>query len=118
MKELSSIEINGHRKLVKIWAITFLVLFPVLITLGLLMRLNQGEVLDIGIDNFYVFMTLHGLGMAGVMYSMAFAGLWYLLSKKYVRLNLKTGYFVYFADRKSTRLNSSHLKLSRMPSSA
>ncbi len=97
MKELSSVEINGQRKLVKTWTITFLILFPVMITLGLLMRLNQGEVIDLGIDNFYVIMTLHGLGMAGILYSMAFAGLWYLLSKKYVNLNLKTGYFVYFA---------------------
>ena len=29
-----------------------------------------------------------------------------------------TAFFVVMADRKSTRLNSSHLKLSRMPSSA
>ncbi|MBW7892360.1 MAG: cbb3-type cytochrome c oxidase subunit I [Chitinophagaceae bacterium] len=96
MLQISSDEIKKQRKLVITWGVTFLIAFPLLIVLGLLMRLNQGEVFDLGMDTFYVLMTLHGLGMAGVLYSMAFAALWYLISTRYAKLNLATGYVVYF----------------------
>ena len=45
--------------------------------------------------NFYAFMTLHGLGMAAILFSMAFAAIWYLISTRYARLNIGVGYFVY-----------------------
>lgn len=45
--------------------------------------------------DFYSYMTLHGLGMAGVLFSMAFAALWYLNGTRYVRLNINLGYFLY-----------------------
>ncbi|MBS1749599.1 MAG: cbb3-type cytochrome c oxidase subunit I [Bacteroidetes bacterium] len=96
MIQLNPAEIKNQRRLVIVWSITFLIAFPLLIVLGLLMRLNQGEEIKLGIDTFYVLMTLHGLGMAGVLYSMAFAGLWYLISTRYVRLSVATGYVVYF----------------------
>lgn len=96
MIQLSSAELKKQRKLVITWSITFLIAFPLLIVLGLLMRLNQGEEVKLGIDTFYVLMTLHGLGMAGVLYSMAFAGLWYLISTRYAKLSITTGYVVYF----------------------
>src|SRR5574338_619289 len=96
MLQLSPLEIKKQRKLVIVWSVTFLIVFPLLIVLGLLMRLNQGEEVKMGMDTFYVLMTLHGLGMAGVLYSMAFAALWYLISTRHAKLSIATGYFVYF----------------------
>ncbi len=97
MRDIDSLELKKQKTLITLWSFTFLIIFPILIILGLLMRLNQGEVIDLGIDNFYVLMTLHGLGMAGLLYSMAFGALWYLLSTRYVRLNTQVGYFIYAA---------------------
>lgn len=98
MIQLEPIEIKRQKKLVTIWSITFLIVFPVLITLGLLMRLRQGEDIKIGMDTFYAMMTMHGLGMAGTLFSFAFAGLWYLISTRHARLNIKVGYFVFFLN--------------------
>lgn len=92
MIQISQEEKRKQRKLILIWCITFMVVFPFLIVLGLLMRLNQGETIDYGMGNFYAGMTLHGLGMIGILYSIAFAGMWYLLSIRYVKLNIKIGY--------------------------
>jgi cytochrome c oxidase subunit 1 len=39
---------------------------------------------------------MNGLGMAGVLFSMAFAAIWYLISTRFARLNIRIGYFVYF----------------------
>lgn len=95
MIQISVVEKKKQRKLIILWSITFLIVFPLLITLGLLMRLGQSEDIKLGMDTFYVLMTLHGLGMAGLLYSFSFAGLWYLISTRHARLNLATGYVVY-----------------------
>ncbi|MFA5670662.1 MAG: cbb3-type cytochrome c oxidase subunit I [Balneolaceae bacterium] len=68
-----------------IWQLLVLVVFPCMIILGLLMRMNQAEMVNMG--SFYAMMTLHGLGMAGILFSGAYAALWYLLSKN-MTLNL------------------------------
>lgn len=96
MIQITPLEKKQQKKLVTIWSITFLTLFPILITLGLLMRLNQGEEINLKANTFYALMTLHGLGMAGVLFSIAFAALWYLISTRYARLLVGVGYFVYF----------------------
>ncbi|MBX2930777.1 MAG: cbb3-type cytochrome c oxidase subunit I [Chitinophagaceae bacterium] len=95
MIQIDSTDIKKQKKLALTWAITFLILFPVLITLGLLMRLRQGEVTEAAPSEFFSYMTLHGLGMAGVLFSFAFAALWYLNSTRYVKLNVKFGWFLY-----------------------
>lgn len=96
MLPLKPVELKQQKGLALTWSITFLLLFPLLILLGFLMRLGQGEVIKLLLANYYAYMTLHGLGMAGVMLSMAFAAIWYLVSTRFVRLNIKVGYFVYF----------------------
>lgn len=96
MIQLEPVQFKQQRKLAIIWSVTFLIVFPLLITLGLLMRLNQGAMIKLPFNDFYALMTLHGLGMIGVLFSMGFAGLWYLISTRYVRLNPKIGYFTYF----------------------
>lgn len=97
MEQLEPMEFKKERRLAIIWSVTFLILFPLLIILGLLMRLNQGEMIKLSPGTFYALMTLHGLGMASVLFSVAFAGLWYLISTRYARLNIGVGYFTYFA---------------------
>ena len=89
-------QLKKERRLIITWSVTFLIVFPLLITLGLLMRLNQGEIIKLPINDFYALMTLHGLGMIGILFSFAYAGLWYLISTRYVRLNIKVGYVAYF----------------------
>ncbi|MCO5259781.1 MAG: cbb3-type cytochrome c oxidase subunit I [Crocinitomicaceae bacterium] len=95
MEELTTTEYKKQRKLIIVWGITFLVVFPLLVTLGMLMRISHAELADISAERFYSFMTLHGLGMIGLLFSFAFAGIWYLLSTRYVKLKLSVGYFVY-----------------------
>jgi len=88
--------LKRQRTLAIAWGITFLILFPLLAILGLFMRLGQGELIKLLLANFYAFMTLHGLGMAGLLFSMAFAAIWYLISIRFARLNIRVGYFVFF----------------------
>ena len=92
-----TVELKSQRKLAIVWGVTFLILFPFLITLGLLMRLDQGNLTTLSPTTFYALMTLHGLGMAGVLFSFAFSALWYLNGTRYVKLHTGIGYFVYFA---------------------
>ncbi len=97
MKLIDTIEIKKQRNLATIWGATIMVLFPFLVLLGLLMRLSQGDVTETAPAEFYSYMTLHGLGMAGALFSFAFSGLWYLNGTRITKLNLKVGYFVFFA---------------------
>lgn len=97
MLQLDPLEFKKQRRLAVLWGITLMILFPVLIILGLLMRMSQGDMSDLSPDTFYAYMTFHGLGMAGTLFSFSLAGLWFLNSTRIVRLNLKIGYFVYIA---------------------
>ncbi len=89
-------DIQQHKKLMTVWSVTFLILFPLLIVLGLLMRANQGEVVKMEYSTFYSLMTLHGLGMAGTLFSIAYAALSYLIATRYVKLSVALGTTVYF----------------------
>ncbi|MCO5269893.1 MAG: cbb3-type cytochrome c oxidase subunit I [Brumimicrobium sp.] len=94
MFQIDNTEKKQHRKLLTIWIVILLVLFPALITLGLLMRLNQGEAIELMPNTFYSIMTLHGLGMAGLLFSFAWAALCYLVGTRYAKLNIKFLYFI------------------------
>lgn len=96
MIHLEPVILKKQRRLIITWSITFLVLFPLLIFLGFLMRIGQGEMKKLLLANFYSLMTLHGIGMMSVLFSFAFAILWYLISTRFARLNIWVGYFVYF----------------------
>jgi cytochrome c oxidase subunit 1 len=74
------------RRLVALWSATMLALFVVLVLLGLTMRLGQAELLALHPGLFYAIMTMHGLGMAGVLYSAGFGALW-LLCRREVELS-------------------------------
>lgn len=64
-----------------IYSITALIVFVVLVLLGFVMRVSQSGVVEVRPDYFYAIMTLHGLGMAGVLYTAGYAAVWYLLAK-------------------------------------
>ncbi len=96
MIQAESPKLKRQRRLAVAWGITFLILFPLLIIPGLIMRLGQAELIKLLLANFYAFMTLHGLGMMGLLFSMAFAAIWFLISTRFTALNIKVGYFVFF----------------------
>jgi len=76
---------TGQNRSVRLWAgaysITVLIVFVVLVLLGLVMRLAQSGAVEVRPDYFYAIMTLHGLGMVGVLYTAGYAAVWYLASK-------------------------------------
>ncbi|MES0488368.1 MAG: cbb3-type cytochrome c oxidase subunit I [Leptospirales bacterium] len=61
--------------------VTVVLLFIVLLLLGFLMRAMQGDLVDLPAGFFYAMMTLHGLGMVGVLFVGGIMGTWYLISK-------------------------------------
>lgn len=89
------VKLKEQKTLVVAWAITFLTLFPLLILVGFFMRLGQAEMIKLLLANFYSLMTLHGLGMSALLFSMAFAGIWYLISTRFALLNIRVGYVVF-----------------------
>lgn len=78
---MESIKLN---KITSVWVITVLTLFIVSITLGILMRLNQGEVISQSPVTFYSYMTTHGLTMIGIWFVAGMAAVNYLM-QRYVK---------------------------------
>ena len=62
------------------------VVFVLMMTLGVLMRLAQSQWLDLPPDLFYRMMTAHGAGLVGAVGLASSAVLWYFL-RKYVALS-------------------------------
>lgn len=70
-------------------ALTFTTVVLVLMMIfGVMMLLNQGNVIDISPQLFYKVMTIHGTGMIGIAALGGSAIMWYFLSK-YIHLNPK-----------------------------
>src|SRR5690606_2320031 len=83
---MASIKLN---KITSVWIISVLLLFIVSIVLGILMRLNQGEVISQSPITFYSNMTTHGLTMIGIWFVAGMAAVNYIM-ERYV----KTSYIV------------------------
>lgn len=76
---------NPLRKVTLTWILVMALLFPILILAGLVLRAAQSNLLpSLPPDHFYALMTLHGLGMVGLWFVAATAGVSYLLVR-YVR---------------------------------
>ncbi len=69
------------RKITSVWIITILILFIVSIVLGILMRLNQSDVLKQSPTTFYINMTVHGLTMIGIWFVAGMAAVNYLMNR-------------------------------------
>lgn len=79
-------------RLTVVWVIIALVLFPILAVLGTALRASQGNLLTLPPSLFYAVMTLHGLGMVGLWFVAAMAGIAVLLAR-YVRVSLAASRF-------------------------
>ncbi|HET6579086.1 MAG TPA: hypothetical protein VFG66_12215, partial [Gemmatimonadales bacterium] len=82
---------RSERNALNLYLVSALMLFLLLMSFGLTMRLAQSAWIAIGPDVFYQLMTAHGAGMVGTVGLASSAIMWFFL-RKYVRLSL--GIFV------------------------
>ncbi|MBP7184680.1 MAG: cbb3-type cytochrome c oxidase subunit I [Saprospiraceae bacterium] len=80
------------RKITSVWIIIVLALFIVAIVLGILMRLNQGEIIQQSPITFYSNMTTHGLTMIGIWFVAGMAAVNYLM-ERYVKTSYRANLF-------------------------
>lgn len=80
------------RKITAAWIIIVLALFVVNVVFGIIMRLNQGEVIQTQPATFYAHMTTHGLTQIGIWLVAGLAGINYLM-ERYVRTSFKANLF-------------------------
>lgn len=69
------------RKNTALWIVIVIALFIVAITLGIIMRLNQGEVMHLAPNKFYGNMTAHGLTMIGIWFVAGMAAVNYIMDR-------------------------------------
>ncbi len=65
-----------------IWLITLLAVFAVMVVFGITMRLAQGGRLELQPQTFYAVMTMHGLGMAGSLFTVGLVMVWYIVAQR------------------------------------
>ncbi|HWV39953.1 MAG TPA: cbb3-type cytochrome c oxidase subunit I [Vulgatibacter sp.] len=68
------------RKAAIVWMVTLLTAFAAMVVLGITMRLAQGAAINLSPNTFYAVMTMHGLGMAGALFSAGIVVIWYLIA--------------------------------------
>lgn len=78
---------GGTRTAFNLYLITSILLFVVIMSAGLAMRLTQATWLKVPPNLFYELLSLHGAGMLGTMSLAATAAMWFFL-RKYVRLRM------------------------------
>lgn len=76
-----------YKRITSVWILIVIVLFIVCVSLGILMRLMQGNTLNMGISTFYSIMTVHGISMVGIWFVAGMAAVNYLLLR-YVHVPL------------------------------
>jgi cytochrome c oxidase subunit 1 len=85
---MSAAEVRSANRLTLLWVISLLVLFPTFILFGMTLRGAQSNLLPmVPAERFYSILTMHGLGMVGLWYVAAMAGVSDVL-RKYVRLHM------------------------------
>ena len=80
------------RKITSVWIVIVLALFIVAIILGILMRLNQGTIIQQSPVTFYGNMTTHGLTMIGIWFVAGMAAVNYLM-ERYVKTSYGVNLF-------------------------
>lgn len=87
-------ETNKLTKITSTWIITILILFVASITLGIIMRFNQAELISISPGTFYADMTVHGMTMIGIWFVAGMAGVSFLM-ERYVSTSKKANIFAF-----------------------
>lgn len=67
--------------LVTAWLVTMVAIMVLMVVLGITMRLAQGAVISLSPPAFYATMTMHGLGMAGALFSAGIVMVWWVTSQ-------------------------------------
>jgi cytochrome c oxidase subunit I len=93
--ESSAAEDRSANRLTILWVVAMLALFPTFILLGMTMRGAQSNLLAmLPAERFYGILTMHGLGMVGLWFVAAMAGITDVL-RKYVRLHSWVGWVAF-----------------------
>ncbi len=80
---------GSQRRIGLLYGVTGLAVFLLMVLVGIVMRLNQGDMLTISDDWFYRLMTLHASGiLVGVLMAMM-GGLWYVMRSVVPQLNYR-----------------------------
>lgn len=74
-----------------------LICFLTFVIMGIILRMNQANIIHINPDIFYAIMTAHGLGMAASLFIGAYSSSWYYLSR-YVRLSIRLKWIVFLCN--------------------
>lgn len=86
--EMSAAETRSANRLTILWVMVMLALTPILVLLGMTLRGAQSNLLPMLVaERFYSILTLHGLGMVGLWFVAAMAGVCAVL-REYVRLHM------------------------------
>lgn len=80
------------KKITALWILIVLVLFIANIVIGIIMRLNQGEIISQSPITFYANMTTHGLSQIGIWFVAGMAAVNYIL-QRYVKTNYSVNVF-------------------------
>jgi cytochrome c oxidase subunit 1 len=64
------------------WLITLLAVFSLMVLLGIALRLAQGAQLELQPQTFYSVMTMHGLGMAGALFTVGLVMVWHIVAQR------------------------------------
>lgn len=75
---------SGLKRITSVWIIMVLLLFVMSIILGILMRLNQGEMIQLSPSTFYTDMTVHGMTMIAIWFVAGMAAVNFIM-ERYVR---------------------------------
>lgn len=78
---------GSARSVFNLYMITAILLFAVIMSVGLIMRLTQATWLKVAPNLFYELLSLHGAGMLGTMSLATTAVMWFFL-RKYVRMRM------------------------------
>ncbi len=87
-------ETTRFNKITSLWIITVLVLFVVAITLGIIMRLNQSELITVSPITFYTDMTVHGLTMIGIWFVAGMAAVNFIM-ERYIKTSYRANVFAF-----------------------
>ena len=82
---------KGAKTSVKAYLVTTVIVLLLMMIFGLLMRMEQAQLISIGAQWFYELMTLHGAGMVGIAAISGAAIMWHFL-RQYV--DLSEGVFI------------------------